>query len=158
MNIYLSFIHIQSDCREHFTTTTSMGGGSKLKIFDSFNLSPSPELRKQICTLYSPDPKIKPNNINLHILTGPVQLKIIQRPYNVIVWTHPQHSWTCTRRSGESLLEQSEHILKGRLTNQFFKSIFPVMFLQLLKISIFLQLIIRCWLKLGMSSLAATGI
>ena len=46
-------IHIHSNGRGHFVTTTSIGGN--VKIFDSLNLSPSLELIKQICTFYSPD-------------------------------------------------------------------------------------------------------
>ena len=49
-------IHIHSNGRGHFVTATSIGG--KVKIFDSLNLSPSPELMKQICTFCSPDHEI----------------------------------------------------------------------------------------------------
>ena len=58
-------IHIHSNGRGHFVTTASIGG--KVKIFDSLNLSPSPELMKQICTLYSPDPKITPTTLKAEI-------------------------------------------------------------------------------------------
>ena len=44
--------------RDHFVTTTSVGGN--VKIFDSLNLSPSSDLMKQIRVLYSPDITITP--------------------------------------------------------------------------------------------------
>ena len=46
-------IHIHHDGRDHFVTTTYVGGN--VKIFDSLNLSPSSDLMKQIRVLYSPD-------------------------------------------------------------------------------------------------------
>ena len=58
-------IHIHSNGRGHFITITSIPG--KVKIFDSLNLSPSPELMKQICTLYSPDPNITPTTLKAEI-------------------------------------------------------------------------------------------
>ena len=58
-------IHIHSNGRGHFDTTTSIR--CKVKIFDSLNLSPSPELIKQVCTLYSPDPKITPTTLKVEI-------------------------------------------------------------------------------------------
>ena len=51
-------VHIYHDGRDHFVTTTSVGGN--VKIFDSLNLSPSSDLIKQIRVLYSPDITITP--------------------------------------------------------------------------------------------------
>ena len=51
-------IHIHHDGRDHFFTTTSVGGN--VKLFDSLNLSPSSDLMKQIHVLYSPDITITP--------------------------------------------------------------------------------------------------
>ena len=67
MNIYFSFIHMRlySNGRGHFVTTASIRG--RVKIFDRLNLSPSPELMKQICTLYSPDPKITSTTLKTEI-------------------------------------------------------------------------------------------
>ena len=54
----LESTNIYHDGRDHFVTTTSVGGN--VKIFDSLNLSPSSDLMKQIRVLYSPDKRITP--------------------------------------------------------------------------------------------------
>ena len=51
-------ICVHHDGKNHFVTSTSVGGN--VKLFDSFNLLPSEDLMKQITVLYSPDIKTIP--------------------------------------------------------------------------------------------------
>ena len=64
-------IHINHDGRDYFVTTTSVGGN--VEIYDSLNLSPSSDLMKQICVLYSPDITIMPTVLK-------AELRSIQLP------------------------------------------------------------------------------
>ena len=49
----LETIHIHHNNRHHFCTSSSIGGS--VRIFDSLNTSPSPELMRQLAAIYSPD-------------------------------------------------------------------------------------------------------
>ena len=66
-------IHICHDGRDHFVTTTTVGGN--VKIFDSLNLSPSSDLMKQIHVLYSPDITIMPTVLKVELRSIQLGLK-----------------------------------------------------------------------------------
>ena len=58
-------IHIHHTGRNHFVTSTSIGG--PVRIFDSLNQEPTNELIRQITAIYSPDKQVIPTTIQTHI-------------------------------------------------------------------------------------------
>ena len=121
-------IHIHHTGRNHFVTSTSIGG--PVRIFDSLNLKPTDELARQITAIYSPDKQIVPTTIQVHISStqqGPYDCGLFAIAYAVEVASNKDPSTvifdqTKLRDHYRSCLESGHISPFHKLRINYFKS------------------------------------